>query len=111
MGFNGMTTSTHYVSVTQPVGQAIEHVKRMLFRPFDLGKWMTIGVGAWLAGLGERGFSSSANYNNGQHKGTVSPHQAMEQAKAWLAQNLYWLVPLVVTIAVLGLALWLVMLW
>jgi len=106
-----MTTSTQYVSVTQPVGQAIEHVKRMLFRPFDFSKWMTIGVCAWLAGLGERGFSSSANYNNGQHKGTMSAHQALEQAKAWLAQNFYWLGPLVVTVVVLGLALWLVMLW
>lgn len=106
-----MTISAQYVSVTRPVGQAIEHVKRMLFRPFDFSKWVTIGVCAWLAGLGERGFSSSGNFNGGQGKGTTSAHQAVDEAKTWIAQNLYWLAPVVVTIVVIGLALWLLIVW
>jgi len=43
------------VSVTLPVGPAIENVKRLLFRPFDLSKWFVIGFCAWLAYLGQRG--------------------------------------------------------
>lgn len=31
------------VSVIDPIGPAIEHVRLMLFKPFDISKWMTIG--------------------------------------------------------------------
>ena len=52
-----MTTRSTEISVTAPVGQALDWVKRMLFQPFDLGKWFVIGFCAWLAGLGESGTS------------------------------------------------------
>ena len=41
------------ISVTTPISHAIDRVKQVLFNPFDLGKWFTIGFCAWLAGLGE----------------------------------------------------------
>ena len=50
-----MTIYPTEISVTAPVGQALDRVKRMLFQPFDLGKWFVIGFCAWLAGLGESG--------------------------------------------------------
>jgi hypothetical protein len=40
------------ISVIDPIGQAIEHVRLMLFKPFDLSKWLIIGFCAWLAQLG-----------------------------------------------------------
>lgn len=43
------------VSVIDPIGPAIEHVRLMLFKPFDLSKWLTIGFCAWLAQLGHGG--------------------------------------------------------
>lgn len=43
------------VSVIDPISPAIERVKLMLFRPFDLQKWLIIGFCAWLAYLGRRG--------------------------------------------------------
>ena len=39
------------VSVIDPISQAIDWVKIMLFKPFDLGKWFVIGFCAWLAYL------------------------------------------------------------
>jgi len=61
-----------YISVFAPVGDAVERTKRILFRPFDIAKWFTIGFCAWLATLGEQGgfngcsnFSNSNNYNSG----------------------------------------------
>ncbi len=39
-----------HISVVDPVIPAIERVKTILFRPFDLGKWFVIGFCAWLAG-------------------------------------------------------------
>ena len=39
------------ISVIDPIGPAIEHVRLMLFKPFDLSKWLIIGFCAWLANL------------------------------------------------------------
>ncbi len=46
------------ISLTEPLGRAFEHMKRMLFEPFDLGKWLVVGFGCWLAELTEGGFGS-----------------------------------------------------
>jgi hypothetical protein len=47
--------NTQRISVTDPIGLAIEHVRLMLFKPFDLSKWFIIGFCAWLAQLGQGG--------------------------------------------------------
>ncbi len=43
------------VSVVNPVTPAIERTKKILFRPFDLGKWCVLGFCAFLAQLGGGG--------------------------------------------------------
>lgn len=43
------------ISVTQPIGAAIDRTGRILFKPFDAGKWFVLGFCAWLAYLGEGG--------------------------------------------------------
>ena len=48
------------VSVIDPISPAIEHVRLMLFKPFDLSKWLIIGFCAWLAQLG-RGAGGGGN--------------------------------------------------
>ena len=53
------------------MSQAIDRRKRLLFRPFDLGKWFTIGFCAWLAQLGEAGFNM--NYRMGSRRGGRFP--------------------------------------
>ena len=50
------------VSVIDPVASAIEHVKKMLFKPFDLEKWFVIGFCAWLAYIGKRGGFPGMNF-------------------------------------------------
>ena len=36
------------ISVVEPISPVLERVKRVLFQPFDLGKWFIIGFWAWL---------------------------------------------------------------
>ena len=43
------------ISVTDPINLAMERTKRILFTPFDVGKWFTLGFCAFLAGMGEGG--------------------------------------------------------
>ena len=35
------------LSVTAPIGEALESTKKILFRPFDAGKWFTLGFCAF----------------------------------------------------------------
>ena len=41
------------VSVIDPLSGAWQRMMRVLFEPFDLGKWFTLGFSAFLASLGE----------------------------------------------------------
>ena len=88
-------TTHREISVTEPVSQAFEHVKLMLFRPFDLGRWFIIGFCAWLAYLGEAGGGSGGNYNFGNHSGQSGTdiRRSLDQAKDWLLNNLDWIIP------------------
>ena len=108
------------ISVTQPVAMAFERVKQMLFRPFDLAKWITIGFCAWLAGLGQSGTGASFNFNNssGRHHGIQAQGQTLEQmrhvlgvARNYFFENFMWIVPLGILLAVFGVAVWLLVLW
>jgi hypothetical protein len=102
------------ISVTAPVGQSIRRAERMLFRPFDLGRWFTIGFCAWLAELGESGGSfSGGNFGGGnsQPGGGQSVRDALDQAKHYVLQNLHWILPLAIGLIVVACALGLLLLW
>jgi len=91
-----------------PVSQALDRVKRVLFQPFDLGRWFVIGFCAWLAALGETG--CHANFPTGPHRGRGA-HGELEQAWTFVLNNLYWIVPLVAALLVLGIVLGVLMTW
>lgn len=102
------------ISVTAPISQALDRVKRVLFQPFDLGRWFIIGFGAWLAHLGEQGWGGGGNYGGGSHHGGPGGpniQHALERAKDYLVSNLWWIGPVVVALVVLGLVLWVVFTW
>jgi len=98
------------VSVTVPVGQAIERVKQVLFRPFKFDKWFVIGFCAWLAYLGGGGgFNFRAP--GGSHGDGAGIRHTIEQARSYVAENLYWIVPAAVVAVGLLLILGVVFLW
>src|SRR5215475_8376017 len=101
-----------HISVTDPIGLAIERVRQVLFRPFDLGKWFVIGFCAWLASLGEPGFHGGFNFvSRGGRQGRQGLGTWLDQAKDFIVSNLYWIVPLAVTAVVIILALWVLFSW
>lgn len=105
-------SQTPYVSVVDPITPAIERARTILFRPFDLGKWCTIGFGAWLAQLGSGpggggGGGDGAHYNIDRE----DVGRELEHARDYVVNNLDWIIPAAVaTIAVL-IGLWLLVLW
>ncbi len=117
-----VTNSHREISVTEPVSPALERVKTMLFKPFDLGKWFTIGFCAWLAFLGGGGggggfnsgftnsFDNKVNVNNTGSAGDSLRH-GYHEARDYVLNNLDWIVPVAVAAVILLLALGLLILW
>lgn len=95
-----MTPQETPISVIDPISPAIERVKTILFRPFDLGKWFVIGFCAWLACLGSGGVP---NFN--------FPGEALDNAKDFIITNLYWILPLVIIVVLLIIALIVLLTW
>jgi hypothetical protein len=98
------------VSVIDPISPAIERVKVMLFRPFNLGKWFTIGFCAWLAYLGSGGGGGGGgNWNapHGPHEQQAQIAEGINSAKEFLLDNLFWIIPLaaIVTVVIIGIGL------
>jgi hypothetical protein len=61
------TQNTQRISVIDPISPAFEHVRLMLFKPFDLSKWFIIGFCAWLAYLGQGGGGGGGGNGWGKH--------------------------------------------
>jgi len=108
-----MTPRMPYVSVVDPIGPAIERVKTILFRPFSLERWLVIGFTAWLAYLGQRGGGGGGGGGGPHGTGGAPPdmRRGMENAREFLMDNLYWIVPAVIFVVAFVIALMLVIAW
>ena len=106
------------IGVTEAIEPAYACVKRLLFQPFDLSKWIILGFCAWLAGLGESGGGGGGfNWGNGgshNFNGTDTGEQLRHfchQASDYVNANLYWIVPVAIMVVLVVLTLWLLILW
>jgi len=106
------------VSVINPIGPAIERVKLMLFRPFDLQKWLVIGFCAWLAYLGAGGGGGGGGGGGphytvpqGRHEHREQIRQDIENAREYVAENSYWIIPVAVSVVVLIVVIGLLIAW
>jgi len=56
------------IEIFKPFGESFELMKKILFQPFDLSKWLVIGFAAWLANLGAGG-GGAGNFNYPDDRG------------------------------------------
>ena len=100
------------MSVTLPVGQAMDRVQKVLFQPFDIGRWFVIGFCAWLACLGQGGGFPGGFHLGGHHGlGRHSIRDGFDQARDYVMRNLAWIAPLAIALILVSLAIWLVVMW
>lgn len=101
------------ISVIDPINPAIDRAKSILFEPFDLGRWFIIGFCAFLANLGKWSGGSGGGRGGDSHGGRQyhSVHEAVDDTKFYIQDNLSWIVPLGIFIAVVVILVWLVVLW
>jgi len=97
-----------YVSVVDPIGPAIERVKMILFRPFSLERWFVIGFCAWLAHLAERAGGGGGGVPG---RGSANFPPSAGQARDFAINNLYWIAPVGVFVALVVIALALLLVW
>ena len=110
------------IGVTEAIEPAYERVKQMLFKPFDLTKWIIIGFCAWLAGFGEsgggggggfNGFNNAFNHDNHHFDGNGREQlrHCYEQARDYVAANFYWIAPVTIFVVVVAVGFWLLIVW
>lgn len=65
-----MNGNASKIEIFKPFGEAFELMKKILFQPFDLKKWLVIGFAAWLANLGAGGGGiGDFNYPDNRREG------------------------------------------
>jgi len=94
------------ISVIDPVGEAIDRVKEVLFNPFDLGKWFIIGFCAWLAMLGQGGGGGGGGFN--YPSDTVN---APAELKAIVLEHLPLIITIAIPVLIIAIAIGIVCLW
>jgi hypothetical protein len=68
------------IEIFKPFGEAFELMKRTLFQPFELKKWLVIGFAAWLANLGAGGGGiGNFNYPDNRREGAQKFHETIGQ--------------------------------
>jgi len=112
-----------YVSVVEPLSPAIDWVKTVLFRPFDLGKWFAIGFCAWLAQLGKPGGGGGGSGGGGPGGGSFrrsgfnfddfvqEVREGLAAGREFAEANLIWIIPLAILVLVVIVGLWLLFTW
>ncbi len=96
-------TTFRPIGLIHPMSQALRHVGRILFDPFDLGKWFLMGFGAWLASLGKGG-GPHFNFNFNFDK------RGFHQVQEFIRTNPH-ILPIAITAVIVGLLLSVLILW
>ncbi len=105
---NGNLQDISNVSVVDPISPAIEWTKEMLFRPFDIGKWFTIGFCAWLAMLGESG---GFNIGGGPRTGNQDVRRQWNEIKIFFLDHPALVITIVVSVFLVIMVVSLVLMW
>jgi len=99
------------ISVIDPLGPAVERVREVLFRPFDLGRWVSIGFCAWLAGLGRAGAGGGGTHWNVSGGRGGDLRRESRRAVEYVLENLHWIIPLAAAVLLIAVGVWVLLAW
>lgn len=94
-------------TIVDPISHALEWTGKVLFRPFDIGKWIVLGFCAWLAALGEGGGGGSYNWNLDRDEA----RHRVEHAYDWILEHLELILFLAVVFVLVGIVFWILVTW
>jgi hypothetical protein len=104
-----MDTTERRIEIFTPFGEAFELMQQILFRPFDITKWLIIGFAAWLATF----FSGSAgfNYRGNTQLHDLNIHLRQTGSNLSLENSAPWVVPALVAGGLILLLVGLLFIW
>ena len=98
------------LSVTHPISAALDRTKRILFKPFKIGKWFVLGFCAFLAYLGQGGGGGGGGAPpGGSGSGGGGPSGA--EVLDWIVANLAFVIIVAVIILIVVFVIGLLVLW
>lgn len=99
------------ISFVEPLSRAWERMRRMLFAPFELARWLVLGFSAWLAGLasGDLGTKLAGNASDSIDEHDLVPFKFGELTDA-ITDHLVWL-PLILLAVLVAMAVLIALLW
>ena len=99
------------ISVSEPLSRAWERMRRMLFSPFDLGRWLVLGFSAWLAGLAGGGWGGNLG-GNAIGRLDEGGDTASSLGELWnsVTTHIMWM-PLILLGVLAALAIFIALLW
>ena len=106
-----MNGSNSNIEIFKPFGEAFELMKKILFQPFDLKRWLVIGFAAFLAGL-SGGFHSS--FNPSSRWSSRNDQKAIADSLRQFGsagQMEWWVIVLIIVGALIVLAIILTLMW
>ncbi|HXC17024.1 MAG TPA: hypothetical protein VNV60_06245 [Holophagaceae bacterium] len=98
------------ISATEPIHRAISWTEKVLFKPFDAGKWFVLGFCAFLAQLGQGGSYSYRSSNAYQRPGAEAWNPFTDVA-AWISAHRALTAMLVSSILIVVLGLIILFMW
>ena len=99
------------ISVIDPLNPAIDRTRKILFQPFDLGKWITLGFCAWLANLGEGGGNFNINFGGDNRHGGQPGGRGLDPVMDWIGAHLALVLVCAIVIILVGLIIGLLLVW
>jgi hypothetical protein len=99
------------ISFVEPLSRAWERMRRMLFAPFELARWLVLGFSAWLAGLasGDLGAKLAGNASDRVDNHEVLPSE-LERLMELISNHPVWTVLAAVGVLV-AVAIMIALLW
>ncbi|HOK94550.1 MAG TPA: hypothetical protein P5175_04775 [Anaerohalosphaeraceae bacterium] len=97
------------IGILEPIGAAIEKTREILFHPFDVVKWLTIGFCAWLASFGSCG--PGFNYQLNKFDNIQDLQNKILHLKDVVLSNLPVILSVGTAVAVIVLAISALLLW
>ncbi len=101
------TPAIEYIA---PTSRAIGRMTTILFRPFDIGKWFTLGFTAFLASLMDGGHSSNSSFNDSSGE-SGGLDEIIEPVKSFVEENLAMVIGIGAIVVVLVIVICVVFLW
>ena len=94
------------IEIFKPFGEGFEWMQRILFRPFDIKKWLVLGFAAFIGGSWGGGGGGLGNLNRDAFKEAAAQGRQPHFSDFWPWGSVAFIVAVIVFLVVTLLLMW-----